>query len=330
MKSSLWNVSGVMALACLILTGCPSVASKNDSVREGGANSACAVSFLNPKGDFEMSGVVIPLGFKIDAPVIKIGAAKYTASDAQKLSDAAQRMEQARLNNCLVVNAPGFRELTPEMRMELLKDIITVSKNMTGFANLIASSTDPAKAVAEAEKLTKTAEVVKAKADDAAKKIAEVEEKVAFEKPWTSDFESMRAESSRNLATIFEEVKQVQETLASLKNRAQTVKIDIGTFEINATSIPAAGREQLVTNVQQALESIPSRQRAIVLVVGYSDKSGNYLQNLDLGLRRAQAVINYLIHQRFTREYEARAVSGGINDSPGGRSVSIFVAGTEA
>lgn len=81
--------------------------------------------------------------------------------------------------------------------------------------------------------------------------------------------------------------------------------------------------------MQGALDSIPAPQRPVILVVGYADKAGRYLHNVDLGLRRAQVVVEFLQQHHFTREYEGRAVSGGIDNSPGGRRVSIYVTGTQ-
>lgn len=134
----------------------------------------------------------------------------------------------------------------------------------------------------------------------------------------------MQAESADALKKLSDKVDALTQRLDARSGRGEIRAMG---FNKNGVSLVAAERQQLYNEFQKALGKVPQSQRPVVLIVGYADKSGPHLRNIDIGLRRAQTVKDYLQEQKFSRAYEGHFMSGGTDDSAYSRRVDIFITG---
>lgn len=327
--------------ATVLLTGCsPPVIGTSPGVTSGAstsvanttpANHACIASFVTPAGDFKGSGFEIPLGKWAGGP-IKIGSVDYNHAQAQKLSEAASLAEQSRLAFCRATDPAILTLLSEASRADVVMTAITGQRNIQTkvdkFVTSVKNAKDPQEAVSAADELAKTAK-------DAKKEIEQKAPTASLDKQpsWSPTNEPLPAWVTMVLmqAKTEDALRELSDKFNALDKRLNNEKgqdqIKIMGFNENGVSLAATERQRLYGEFQEALSKIPHGQRPIVFIVGYASKHGNHLQNVDIGLRRAQAVKNYLQEQKFSRAYEGRVMSGGIDDSAYEQRVDVFITG---
>lgn len=323
-----------LLLASALIGACTPQVTNPDREASGnseGRDDACSASYITPAGNLKGSGFEIPIGKWAGGP-IKIGTVQYDHSEAQKLSEAAQRVEQARLTFCRATSPAVLNTLPATDRKDVVLQAITsnekVQTAVSKFVTAVANANTPAESVAAAADLKQTVEAEQKKVVDKAPAAA-ASEKQANRSPyepqsWSLTLALMQAESADGIRKLSDKVDVLAQRLDNGHPRGE---IMITGFNDNGVTLPAAERQRLYSQFQDALGKIPESQRPVVLVVGYANKSGAYLKNIALGLRRAQTVMSFLQEQKFSRGYEGHVMSGGIEDSAYAQRVDIFVTG---
>lgn len=296
---------------------------------------ACRMSYKSV-GGWKIAGLEIPLGKLAPDQKVKIGSVEYGATQVDKLAETAQLLEQVRLMNCAVLSAK-----LPDAA-ELVKKAYDV---VQAFGTGLKTATTPQQGMAAADKAQSEAKQL---AENTMTKPGAPEAPAGPQPPSTpktssNDGESdvsdpfkaiakLAASTSRDSIFHGERIKAIQDTLTSLNKRVDNMRplpqqsaIEIVGFAFNGTSIPADAREGVYEKFGAALDAIPEGVTAKVLIVGYTDKSGAYLRNLDLGLRRAEVIREILQRQSYARAFLSQAVSGGVSESQRGRHVMIYV-----
>lgn len=317
-----------------LISGCQFPPHRDDQrsrLAEAEPNEGCLASFITPAGNLKGSGIEIPLGKWASGP-IKIGSVTYDHSDAQKLSEAAQRAEQSRLTFCRATSPTVLTTLLQQDRKEVILLAISSNEKIQLSVNNFVSVVINAKTVEEG---TAAAAAMKQVVEGEQKKVVEKApaagpEKQANGSPynpqsWALALTLMQAESADSLTKLSDKVDALTQKFDSGRPRGE---IRVLGFNDQGVALPATDRQRLYNQFQVALSNIPESQRPVVLVVGYASKSGVYLKNNDLSLRRAQAVLSYLQEQKFSRGYEGRIMSSGVDDSAYAQRVDLFVMGS--
>lgn len=293
-------------------------------------NHGCIGSFVTPAGNFKGAGFEIPLGKWANGP-IKIGSVDYNHSDAQKLSQAAMLAEQSRLTFCQATNPAVLSLLPADSRADVIKTALagqtTIQTNVNAFVVKVVNATSPQEAVAAAAELAKTVNEVAKDLGDKVPTAAIGQQVDGFPYeplPFWATLALTQANTSDALKQISEKVDVLNKRLDAKSGQGE---IRIMGFSENGVALAATERQRLYTEFQEALGKIPVSQRPVVFIVGYATKSGSYLQNIDIGLRRAETVREFLQQQKFSRAYEGRVMSGGVGDSAYARRVDVLVTG---
>ncbi len=293
-------------------------------------NHACIGSFVSPAGNIKGAGIEIPIGKWAGGP-IKIGSVDYNHSEAQKLSQAASLAEQSRLTFCRATD-PAVLSLVPEAsRADVIKTALagqtTIQTNVNAFVVKVMNATTPQEAVAAAAELAKTAKeaekelVDKIPASAGGKQV----NVLPYEPlPLWATLALMQANTADAFKHLSDKVDVLNKRFDARPGQGE---IRIMSFNDNGVSLAATERQRLYNEFQEALGKIPESQRPVVFIVGYANKSSSYLRNIDIGLRRAQTVRDFLQQQKFSRAYEGRVMSGGVDDSAYARRVDVLVTG---
>lgn len=297
-------------------------------------SQVCRVSYINPAGDFKTDAIDVPFGSSPNAAHFRIGHVEYTHDDAQKLAPAAQEAEQIRLMYCLTTDPNVIARIPPDALPALLMEGMHAMENLHGFTYRILNATSVKEGQQAADDLTKASQAATA---DMANKVKQYAPDVPIPKaaapgtpntapamPPVPPAPSTAAITPANLQQLFAEVSALNKKLSEPSARAE---IKVLGFASKGVSIEAAERHQLYNEFEQALNRIPPNQHPVILVVGYAQKSGPYLKNIDLSLRRAQAVMSFLLEQKFSRSYEGHVMSGGVDDTAYADRVDIFLTG---
>lgn len=313
--------------------GGPAPTNPNSSVsRPATLNQDCVASFYTPQGNFKgkVAALEIPLGHWAGGP-LKVGNLDLDQGKVQQLSSAAQVAEQARLLFCRATNPEVLGLLSESDRRFVIEKATDsmgkVMENVDTFVRIVITTNDPNEAAAAAEKLKEAASEAKKQFTAPTTPQPELPKTGSVDPSnpsWQAALVLMQVEFATNITSLSNKVEALNERLIATHQRSN-VKI-IG-FADNSTNLAATERERVFKQFQDALAKIPENQRPVIFVVGYASKAGPYLKNIDLGLRRAQSVLNMLQEQKFSRLYEGHAMSGGVDDSAYSNRVDIFLTG---
>jgi len=321
------NLALPFVVSLFLLSSCASTigsGGSNDDNSKIVRTDVCKLSYITPAGDFKTSAIEIPLGSAAGAATIKIGAVEYTHAQAQKLADAAQQAEQARASFCIATDPATFNQLSQQDKGEVVKLGLMQQIDLSTFASIIKGTTKPEVAVQAAQTLESASSTIKAKvaAIVPAAAPAAIPAAVAPAAPAPAPPPAPAPASAEDLKQLSNKMDSLTERLTSIHARDE---IKVLGFDSKGLSLPAAERQRLFSQFQDALNKIPESQRPVVLIVGYATKSGPYLKNIDLGLRRAQTVFSFLQEQKFSRGYDGHVMSGGIDNSAYAQRVDIFI-----
>ncbi len=205
-----------------------------------------------------------------------------------------------------------------------------LKNKVDAFVKTVTAATDPQQVVAAAEELAKDTKEAK---KQFAEKVPATQDKQKDKQanlspgeplPFWAALTLMQANTIDGFRQLSDKVDVVNQRLDAKSGQG---KIRVTGFNDSGVSLPASERQQLYSQFEEALGKIPKTQRPMVLIVGYANKSGSPLRNINIGLRRAQTVMNYLQEQKFSRSYEGHVMSGGIDDSAYAHRVDVFVTG---
>jgi len=327
------SIITALAFTSTLISGCqwPPIKDNERAATKDEISEGCLASFITPAGNLKGSGIEIPLGKFINGP-IKIGSVTYDRSEAQKLSEAAQRAEQSRLTFCRATSPNVLNTLLQSDRKEVI--LLAISSNekiqlsVNNFVSVVTNAKTAAEGIAAATAMTQVVEGEKKKVVEKAP--AAEAEKQANESPynpqsWGLTLALMQAESADSLNKLSNKVDTLNQKLDTGRPRGE---IRVLGFNNQGVALSATDRQHLYNQFQVALSNIPESQRPVVLVIGYASKSGVYLKNNDLSLRRAKAVLSYLQEQKFSRGYEGRIMSSVVDDSAYAQRVDLFIMGS--
>ncbi len=283
------------------------------------AQDGCAMTFKT-RGGWSISGINIPLSKLPTGSTVKIGNVVYNADQAYELTESAQGLEQARLLSCGLIASPAFVRMSDAYKAPLFATAFAAVTSMTTFGNKLQDAVKPVEGLAAAEQAKKEALAAEEKAKAAATKTPAV--------VWDMRLDSLSQSTltaSKDASNALQAIEKLRTDVDGWRAAPQSSRIEIVGFPSGATSLPLAARAAMFAKVNLALSVLHPRQDALLLVVGYADAPGASRYNIELGLRRAQNVIDILQRQPFGRTFQSRASSGGVDPSASGRHVKIFV-----
>ena len=216
-------------------------------------------------------------------------------------------------------------------RADLIKTALAgqtiIQTNVNAFVVKIVNATSSQEAVAAAAELAKTVKEMEKELKDKVPTAA-IGQQVGglhYEPlPFWATLALTQANTSDALKQISEKVDVLNKRFDAKSGQGE---IRVMGFSENGVGLAATERQRLYVEFQEALGKIPVSQRPVVFIVGYATKSGSYLRNIDIGLRRAETVRAFLQQQKFSRAYEGQVMSGGVGDSAYARRVDVLVTG---
>jgi outer membrane protein OmpA-like peptidoglycan-associated protein len=252
---------------------------------------------------------------------VKVGDVTYNGAQAQKLSDAAQRLDVARLGNCSIMFSPGFGTMSESYRASIYDKVAESNRLMIEYGRALGD----AKNSTEGQKA----------ADEALKQATTVVPPSTPAPPATpvpsSSIDPVAREAALNVKLRVDELKlAVGELSSGFKQLRESgpIRLQVLGFALDSSALHADRRQVLSTDFRAALESIPPGRTPNVLLIGYADGKGAKVYNVSLALRRAEAVEEFLRSQNFHRPFHTDVTSGGVfvrGSSTEARRVDILV-----
>ena len=256
----------------------------------------------------------------VTGSTVKIGNVVYNADQAYELTESAQALEQARMLSCGLINSRAFVSMSDSYKAPGFATAFAAVTAMTTFGNKVRDAAAPAEGLAAAEQAKKEALSAAEKAKLEAAKTPPVSLDMRLD-----SLSQSTLTASKDASNALQAIEKLRTDVNGWRAAPQSSRIEIVGFPSGATNLPLAAREAMFAKVNLALSVLPPRHDALLLVVGYADAPGASRYNVELGLRRAQNVIDILQRQPFERTFQSRASSGGVDTSASGRHVKIFV-----
>lgn len=281
--------------------------------------TGCEVRYLNGP-IWAIGGVEIP--FKTEAlGTVKIANVTYNGRVAQKLSDSAQMLDLARQGNCSIMYAPGFGTMPADYRATIYNKVAESNRLMVEFGRALALAKTPAEGEKAAENVQSQAPAV---APPAASSLRDTPPPDA---PVDSVARSAAQDLKGQIGELSATIKDVSIRLQQLQDDG-AVRLRVGGFAPDSAAVAADRREALAADFQAAMNSVPRDRVPNVLLIGYADGTGGQAYNVALGLRRAEAVAEFLRRHHVGRPFHSSVTSGGIvvnGSDADARRVDIYV-----
>lgn len=271
-----------------------------------------------------VGGIEIP--FKPNQPV-KIGTINFGTDDARRVSDAIFALSESRKTQCAYLGfaLKGKPPPTGARIMQALDGIKEAEKQTAEVVSVLSTQgSDPKAAVATAEKASTTAKEAEAKAR--ASLGAQAPGLGTSPKIGLADLSEEVASGIRDIPAVKASISAVERDILLMKRASGQQQITVSGFDSGGVSLTASMKENLAQSYAVALAGAPSSRLPRVAIVGFADESGVYLNNIDIGLRRAQAVAAFL-GRNFPSQAEINVVSGGgiFASDPSGRRVDLLI-----
>lgn len=307
----------VLVTMMSVLAACQTIPKPIGSAKA--AQDGCKMSFKTA-GGWSISGINIPTTKLPTGSTVKIGNVVYNADQAYELTESAQALEQARLLSCALINSPAFISMSDTYKSTGFATAFAAVTSMTTFGTKVRDAAAPAEGLAAAEQAKKEAlsAAEKAAAEAAKKPLVSLDMRL-------DSLSQSTLTASKDASHALQAIEKLRTDVDGWRAAPQSSRIEIVGFPSGATDLSLAAREAMFAKVSLALSVLPPKQDALLLVVGYADAPGALRYNVELGLRRAQNVIDILQRQPFERTFQSRASSGGVDRSASGRHVKIFV-----
>jgi outer membrane protein OmpA-like peptidoglycan-associated protein len=269
-------------------------------------------------------GLEIPFAIGGVTDKFKIAGFEYDAKQTQTITDAVMALADARQRQCngwwAMTRAKPPATAAQMLEMQKLFDSSKQSEN-----ELVA-----ALAAGNQGRATQAAQDLQKKSIDLP---------AAMEKVLTSE----APPNTTPQAAVLERIQQIESSLQTLQSRVNSLSLSVGTGQAQPTLIWQAERSFSVTgyphaavalttdmkakleqDYQTAVGALRDKPAQNVLVIGFADASGSYLQNVELGRQRAAAVADFL-QRRFPSKAQLRIASGGIGEGAQPRRVDVVV-----
>lgn len=307
------SAAAALALTtCVIISGCQMLPTSRipEPVQDG-----CRMT-LKTAGGFKLGSLVLPLGRLAPGQTFDLNGVKYGPSEAYKLTDAAQNLEQVRLMSCGILAAPALKYASQQA---VDKAIDSATLALTAIAKytkeLEAAKTSEAGIDAAQQANTDAAEVPNKIPPELKSSLA-----VQFDlSPLKTDIDLVRAEVVSSVQELSAQIGALQSQVTQLGQTPSVRRIEVVGFAPSSDGIPAQARESLASSFRSAFARFDAERTPVVTIIGYADQTGNYTSNIRLALRRASTVNEFLRRQRVGREFESHVTTRGV--LTGGREV---------
>lgn len=304
---------GLVVAAALV--GCKSLI-------PGPVEDGCRMS-LKTVGGFKLGSLTIPLGKLAPGQTVTLNGVQYGPSEAYELTEAAQNLEQVRLMSCGILASPAIKYAS---QGAVDKAIGAASSTLNAIA-VFSRDLNNAKTVQAGVKAAQDAKAEAGKVPEQIPPELKVPTTSAIDPvPLRDDIAAVRTESSTRSSRLSGQIEVLQQQIAQLMQAPAVRRIEITGFGISSDGIPARARESLASEFRAAVAKIDARRAPVVTFIGYADQTGSYSKNMQLALKRASAVSEFLSRQQLDREYESRVTAGGVlSGGPEARRVEIII-----
>lgn len=261
-------------------------------------------------GAIHVKGLTIPLG---GTEAIKIGEGRYTPAERQKISDAILRVNEYRLAQCNVLS------LLISLNPQPVDRIATIGEKVAKSNEMILRTTE------EIRKNPNTAQVVEViKAKEA--ELPKDEKGAGLDNRNPLSLDAVREKLGELITSVNDNSKKIDNLKNPSSKRHFTEKFSVTGFTAGKSMLTPAMRGEILTQVSRLIEAAPKGELLQFDVVGYTDNSGAYLQNLQLGLARAHSVGFVLQNESLGRRAILRTVTSGgaIKGSGDARRVEVY------
>lgn len=319
MKYSISKASLISVAIVVSLFGCANISS---SIEDTFASSCKGIPQVQQGYNLRIGGVEVP--FKPGGP-IKIGKLEFDKSDGATVSDAIFALSESRQRQCSYLAAALLGKPRPSGAaiLQVLSRIdATGAKVDSIVADLSDGAKDPKQVAARAEQAAQTAK----QEEEAAKRNLLTEPKSG--KVGYKDLaEDVAADIrlSRDVPNVKVELSNVQQRLLLIGASISTQRVIVGGFEAGGVALSSQMKEALAKQFSSVVGSFRQAGAPRVAIVGFADETGSYIQNIDIGLRRAQSVVAYLERSYPQQLIFTIVASGGVQVGSGARRVDILI-----
>lgn len=263
-------------------------------------------------GAIHVKGLTIPLG---GTEAIKIGEGRYTPAERQKISDAILRLNEYRLAQCNVLS------LLISLKPQPVDRIATIGEKVAKANEMILQTTEEIRKNGDAAQVV---ERIKTKEAELPKE----EKGASMDDRNPPPLDAVRSKLVELVTSVNENSNKIDSFIAKNPSPKPDLpkKFSVTGFTAGKSTLTPAMRGEILTQVSRLIEAAPKGELLQFDVVGYTDNSGAYLQNLQLGLARAHSVGFVLENGSFGRRAILRTVtSGGISKESGdARRVEVY------
>lgn len=308
----------ILASASIAMTGCANLFRTTPA--------GCEALISTTVGSFSVAGVVIPTGA---LNPVKIGNATYTPQQIQRLTDSAQQMEQYRLGQCAVLSTLERLKPQPIDKIATVAEkIAQMNLDMQKLFHELPKAAEPEKQVQTAEKIV--SDIQKEQTPPQTGAQGSNGDEVGSRGLLTSG-------SAQHVTELKELIQQLNSLTTTLResskaptpvnNIIHTAEIAIVGFSSGSYEMTTRMKANLLADISIKLHDVPQGKQIALDVLGYSDTVGRNNKNVELALRRAQAVAGFLTEQQSLPNAKLRSVvsAGSVEIPPFGRQVRIIL-----
>lgn len=293
-----------------LLAGCAWLQPKPPACEEVATASTRKITFR---------GLEIPIPVQGATDKFKIAGFEYDAKQTQVISDAVLALTDTRRRQCnawwAMTRAKPPATAAQMLEMQRLFDASKQSENDL-IAALVAG--DQRRATQAAENMQRTNREI----DDANSRRAALE--MPLPREVVDRITRLEDGLLRLQARVDEMPRSGQPQVADHPQDRVSRSLSITGYPRAAVALSSPMKAKLEAEYQALLADFRGAPVRSVLVVGFADSSGAYLQNVEMGRRRAAAVAEFL-QRRFPATAQTHVVtSGGIADGPDARRVEVL------
>lgn len=278
---------------------------------------------------FNIKGLNLTIPTSTPVPV-KLGEFTFGPSEAQKISDSILAIDGYKAAQCTLMDQLTRLKPQPTARIETIAEsIANANAKILDIANGLynAPSKDAAvqKAVTSAEAMTKPASPAGPAGPSGPGAGGGVGGGEAYYLPPKEWYEN----NDQRLSNLMKLIKELKEEDEKVIDTRHSSTLALTGFAPGKSKLTKPMQEQLVAFFKRIYHASSSSSSELlnIALIGYTDTSGVYAKNIELGLSRAKSVADYLTQIDVLRPSRMRFIaSGGVsNDFSEGRQVEIHV-----
>lgn len=260
------------------------------------------------------------MGFKLSLnnnKSVTLGRATYTPQQIQIVGQKVLELEQYKLMQCSLLEValkttppPSYANIE-----HLLSTIAAYNIEILNIGKKIAASNDPQDVINSINKNNEIPYEINFPSSEY-QKLTSLNEKLNYQ--------------TRTIDSVKMQLNSIQETLSKsfTIEKSSDIKFTISGFSPNSSRINTEMRDSITESLSTLVTTKVANNVVFVDVIGFSDSTGSYQNNVRLGLDRAATVSTYISNFKNMGRLVSRTIaSGGISKNTGedGRKVEVYL-----